>query len=121
MAGPAVQMGGWVARDLLAELDGRRADPFRWFDLGSMAVIGPLWAVADLRGLRFTGFVGWVLWGLAHLAFIPENENRVALLTRWLWQIATRQRPAMLITGHPDQHLEVEVGLEPTPSPASRF
>jgi NADH dehydrogenase len=121
MAGPAVQMGGWVARDLLAELDGRRAEPFRWFDLGSMAVIGPLWAVADLRGLRFTGFIGWVLWGLAHLAFIPENENRVALLTRWLWQIATRQRPAMLITGRPDQHLEVEVGLEPTPSPASRF
>ncbi|MCP9796654.1 NAD(P)/FAD-dependent oxidoreductase [Cyanobium sp. Lug-B] len=112
MAGPAVQMGGWVALDLLAQLGGRRQAPFRWFDFGSMAVIGPLCAVADLRGLRFTGPLGWLLWGLAHLAFMPANENRLTLLTKWLWMIATQQRASLLITGRPDQHLGVEVGLE---------
>jgi NADH dehydrogenase len=98
MAGPAVQMGAWVARDLLAGIEGRRQATFRWNDVGSMAVIGPLHAVADLRGLRVSGPLGWLLWGLAHLAFMPANENRLTLLTKWLWAIATRQRSSLLIT-----------------------
>ena len=112
MAGPAVQMGGWVALDLLAQLTGERQNPFRWFDFGSMAVIGPLCAVADLRGVKVSGALGWLLWALAHLAFMPANENRLTLLTKWLWVIATGQRANLLITGRPDQHIGVEVGLE---------
>ncbi|MEX1317400.1 MAG: NAD(P)/FAD-dependent oxidoreductase [Synechococcaceae cyanobacterium] len=111
MAGPAVQMGGWVARDLLARLQGSTMAPFRWVDLGSMAVIGPWYAVADLRGWHVTGLPGWILWALAHLAFIPDTENRIALFSKWMWQIATRQRTALLITGRPDQHIGVDVGL----------
>ena len=112
MAGPAVQAGGWVADSILAGLAARQPPPpFSWVDLGSMAVIGPWYAVADLRGLRVTGLVGWVLWALAHLAFIPDTENRISLFSKWMWQIATRQRTALLITGRPDQHLEVDVGL----------
>jgi NADH dehydrogenase len=111
MAGPAVQAGGWVARDLLAGLRGESIAPFRWTDLGSMAVIGPWYAVADLRGWHVTGLAGWILWALAHLAFIPDTENRIALFSKWMWQIATRQRTALLITGRPDQHLGVDVGL----------
>jgi NADH dehydrogenase len=111
MAGPAVQAGGWVARDLLAGLRGESQPPFQWTDLGSMAVIGPWYAVADLRGWHVTGLAGWILWALAHLAFIPDTENRIALFSKWMWQIATRQRTALLITGRPDQHLGVDVGL----------
>ncbi|MCS5699143.1 NAD(P)/FAD-dependent oxidoreductase [Cyanobium sp. FGCU-52] len=111
MAGPAVQAGGWVARDILARLNGETIAPFRWLDLGSMAVIGPWYAVADLRGWHLTGLAGWVVWALAHLAFIPDTENRIALFSKWMWQIATRQRTALLITGRPDQHLGVDVGL----------
>jgi NADH dehydrogenase len=111
MAGPAVQMGSWVARDILAGLKGEESPPFRWLDLGSMAVIGPWYAVADLRGWHVTGLAGWILWALAHLAFIPDTENRIALFSKWMWQIATRQRTALLITGRPDQHIGVDVGL----------
>ena len=111
MAGPAVQMGSWVAKDLLAQLRGEASPPFRWLDLGSMAVIGPWYAVADLRGWHVTGLAGWVVWALAHLAFIPDTENRIALFSKWMWQIATRQRTALLITGRPDQHIGVDVGL----------
>jgi len=111
MAGPAVQMGSWVAKDILAGLKGEESPPFHWMDLGTMAVIGPWYAVADLRGWHVTGLMGWVLWALAHLAFIPDTENRIALFSKWMWQIATRQRTALLITGRPDQHIGVDVGL----------
>jgi len=112
MAGPAVQMGAWVAKDILARSQGQTFKPFRWMDFGSMAVVGPGFAVADLRGFRLSGALGWLLWGLAHLAFMPETENRVSLLVKWLWQIGTRERASMLITGHPNQHMAVEVGLD---------
>ena len=112
MAGPAVQMGGWVAADIIAKIQGRTHKSFQFTDFGTMAVLGRLHAVADLRGLKVTGLPGWILWGLAHLMFMPANENRLTLLTKWLWAIATRQRASMLITGRPNQHLNVEVGLE---------
>ena len=112
MAGPAVQMGTWVAQDILAGVEGRSRRPFRFLDFGSMAVLGPMHAVADLRGLRVSGRLGWLLWGLAHLAFMPVMENRVVLLTKWLWGIANRDRGSLLLIGHPNQHLGVEVGLE---------
>jgi NADH dehydrogenase len=97
MAGPAVQMGTWVARDILARRRGRQHAPFRFLDYGTMAVIGPLFAVADLRGLKVSGAIGWLLWGLAHLAFMPARENRLILLTKWLWAIVVRQRSSLVI------------------------
>ena len=117
MAGPAVQMGSWVAADIVARSEGRSHRAFQFTDFGTMAVLGPLHAVADLRGFKVSGLAGWILWGLAHLAFMPANENRISLLTKWLWAIATRQRASMLITGRPNQHLNVDVGLEASPPP----
>ena len=98
MAGPAVQMGGWVAKDILAQCQSQPNSAFAFTDFGSMAVVGPLFAVANLRGLKLSGPLGWVLWGLAHLAFMPANESRLTLLTKWLWMIATRERSALVIT-----------------------
>jgi NADH dehydrogenase len=98
MAGPAVQMGAWVAKDILASCQGESHAPFRFLDFGSMAVVGPLFAVANLRGIKVSGPLGWLLWGVAHLAFMPANENRITLLTKWLWMIATRERSALVIT-----------------------
>jgi NADH dehydrogenase len=101
MAGPAVQMGTWVARDILARSRAQTHRPFRFADFGTMAVIGPLFAVADLRGLKLSGAFGWLLWGLAHLAFMPARENRILLLTKWLWMILARQRSALVISEGP--------------------
>lgn len=112
MGGPAVQMGGWVAADILARSQGQQHKPFVFSDFGSMAVVGPLYAVADLRGIHLTGLIGWLAWGMAHLLFMPEMENRFSLLLKWLWQIATKERDSLLIIGSPNQHMGVEVGLE---------
>jgi len=115
MAGPAVQMGGWVAKDIRAQLEGRSHKPFAWFDFGSMAVIGRVGAVADLRGLKLAGLPAWVLWAVAHLAFMPDEENRLTLLVKWLWAILTRQRGSLLLTGMPSQHVGLEGGSAPFP------
>ena len=84
--------------DILAKLQNQSHATFVFTDFGSMAVVGPLFAVADLRGIKMSGALGWLIWGLAHLAFIPDNENRITLLTKWLWMIVTRERSALVIT-----------------------
>lgn len=114
MAGPATQMGQWVGRDLRAQVEGRRHASFRYVDFGSMAVLGRLSAVANLRGVKLAGFPGWVLWALAHLAFMPDDENRITLLVKWLWAIVSEQRSSLLITGLPN---EVQPGQGTAPFP----
>ncbi|QVV67829.1 NAD(P)/FAD-dependent oxidoreductase [Synechococcus sp. LA31] len=101
MAGPAVQMGVWVAKDILAKQQNQQHPAFAFTDFGTMAIVGSLFAVADLRGVKVSGVFGWLLWGLAHLAFMPDRENRLTLLTKWLWLIFTRERSALVITGAP--------------------
>ena len=114
LASVAVQMGRWVARDLRAGLEGRSQAPFRFVDFGSMAMLGRLHAEADLRGWRVDGPLGWLIWGVAHLGFMPANENRVSLLIKWLWAIAARQRGSLLIMGEPC--FEEAMALSPAPT-----
>jgi NADH dehydrogenase len=79
MAGPATQMGGWVAKDIRAKLEGGSQAPFSFFDFGSMAVLGRINAVADLRGLKFAGGAGWALWAAAH-----SDGSKIWEPPRWL-------------------------------------
>ncbi|MBV8598575.1 MAG: NAD(P)/FAD-dependent oxidoreductase, partial [Actinobacteria bacterium] len=63
LSAPAMQQGRYAARAILASIAGcTPPPPFRYRDKGTMAVIGRNAAVADVFGLRLTGFVGWVAW-----------------------------------------------------------
>ncbi|KZR63696.1 hypothetical protein PMIT1327_02052 [Prochlorococcus marinus str. MIT 1327] len=108
MAGPATQAGGFVGKDITAVLSGSSRPTFNWFDFGSMAVLDRVAAVADLRGFKFSGGIGWMCWALAHLAFMPNPENRITLLFKWLVAVVSQQRSSMLLTGMPSQHIDID-------------
>ena len=64
VAQPAIQEGNYVGKLIQARLAGdRRCEPFKYFDKGSMATIGHLAAVADAFGMKFTGVIGYMMWG----------------------------------------------------------
>jgi NADH:ubiquinone reductase (H+-translocating) len=52
----AKQQGAYVARKILADLQGRAPPPFRYRDLGSLATIGRNTAIVEMGPLRLTGF-----------------------------------------------------------------
>ena len=52
----AIQGGRYAGRRIVATLDGRPTPPFRFKDLGELATIGRLRAVADFRRFRIRGF-----------------------------------------------------------------
>lgn len=105
MAAPAKQAGTFIGRDLAAIVAGRPRPRFHYVDLGSMAVLDRVTAVADLRGLKVSGSAGWLLWAVVHLALIPGWENRISLSIKWLFALFTQQRAALLLTGMPSQHI----------------
>ena len=55
--------------------------------------------MADIRGVRFHGFVAWWMWLALHLFYLIGFQNRVLVIVRWSWSFVTRGRGARLITG----------------------
>jgi NADH dehydrogenase len=100
LAPVAMQEGRYVGRTVRARVEGRATPPFRYRDKGNLATIGRSAAVADLKGVRVSGFPAWLLWLVVHLFYLVGYQNRLLVLIRWSFSFATRGRGARLIT-HP--------------------
>ncbi len=99
VAQPAIQEGRYVAVVIADRLRGEKSKPFHYLDKGSLATIGRGAAVADLNGLRLSGFPAWLLWIFVHLLYIVEFQNRLLVFMQWAWFYFTWDRSARLITG----------------------
>jgi NADH dehydrogenase len=99
----AMQQGRYAARTILARRRGGRVRPFRYLDKGNVATIGRARAVADLHGIHLSGFPAWVFWLALHLYYLIGFQNRVLVLTRWVFSFVTRGRGARLIVGGDDR------------------
>jgi NADH dehydrogenase len=97
----AMQQGGYVAKLIQKRLRGEAeaAGKFRYFDKGSLAVIGRASAVAEIRGLHMSGLLAWLTWLFVHLLYIVEFSNRVLVFIQWGFLYLTYNQGARLITG----------------------
>jgi NADH:ubiquinone reductase (H+-translocating) len=89
VAQPALQEGKYVGKVITARIRGEQPPPpFKYFDKGSMATIGHKSAVADAFGMKFTGFIAYVMWGFIHVLYLVGWGNRLGTLYTWaraLW------------------------------------
>lgn len=99
VAPAAMQMGRHVGRLITSGT----SLPFRYRDKGSLATIGRARAVADIRGLRFGGFMAWFAWLGIHIFYLIGFRNRFFVLAGWAWHYLTFRRGARIITGVPKQ------------------
>jgi len=99
----AMQEGRYAARLIRNRLGARETPPFRYHDKGNLATIGRAAAVADVRGLRLSGFIAWITWLVVHLWYLVGFQNRILVLVRWSFSFATHGRGARLITGPPSR------------------
>ena len=97
LAPVAMQEGRYVARVIRNRLTGRATKPFEYVDKGNLATIGRSKAVADVKGIRISGFVAWVTWLVVHLFYLIGFQNRLLVITRWTFSFLTRGRGARLI------------------------
>ncbi len=97
--GDAAKQGGrHAARAIQAQLAGKPVPQFRDRHLGDIATIGRSAAVIDFGWLQLTGWVGWWVWGLAHIYFLIGLKNRISVAVSWMWIYLTGHRSARLIT-----------------------
>jgi NADH dehydrogenase len=98
----AIQQGVQAARNIMRCIDGKKLQPFRYFDKGSMATIGRKSAVAVLPGgVILSGWAAWLGWLAVHLAFIVDLQNRVLVIMRWAWAYLGWKWNVRLITENP--------------------
>ncbi len=98
----AMQMAKYVARVIGRELAGTapkaaRAEPFRYWDKGTMATIGRSAAVAIIGKLRLSGMFAWLAWLFVHLLFLIGFRNRFSVLMNWIYSYFTWRRGARII------------------------
>ena len=71
-----MQGGLHAANTIKRRLEAGPRWPFTYRDLGSAAAIGRFKAIVNVRGLRLSGFPGWVVWLFVHIAFLNGFGHR---------------------------------------------
>jgi NADH:ubiquinone reductase (H+-translocating) len=95
----AIQQGCYAGRMISQQLKARVPQrPFRYFDKGSMAVVGKNFAVLERGRIRMSGFLTWLVWVFIHIMFLPQLQNRLRVQRQWLWSYWTGQRSSRLIS-----------------------
>lgn len=111
----AMQMGDATAGNLLHDLKGGPRKNFTYRDKGTMATIGRKKAIAQAAGMKFSGFIAWMMWLFLHVFFLIGFRNRLAVMFDWFWAYLTRERSARLITGDADELRDAIQFIEATP------
>jgi NADH dehydrogenase len=79
----ALRQGRALAKQLVAELTGRARRPFDFRLLGEMVPLSRRTAVADLRGIKLTGFPAWFLWKTVYMLKLPTLASRFRVVLDW--------------------------------------
>ena len=110
VAPAAKQQGKYVAEALRAKLAGKEIVPFRYRNLGNLATIGRRSAVIEFGRWHLTGFIAWLLWGVAHIFFLIGFRNRIVVMVDWIWAYLWYSGGARLITGVDKRYQTHEAG-----------
>jgi NADH dehydrogenase len=91
------------ARRLAKNIAGDR-QPYRYRMLGQVATLGRYKGIADVLGLRLTGFLGWFVTRGYHLYQLPLLSRKLRVVADWTTSLFFRRDIAELsMLGHPQR------------------
>ena len=95
----AIQGGRYAADQIVRRIaGGEPRGPFHYRDKGNMATISRFSAVADIKGLRFSGFLAWLIWLVVHLFYIIGFKSRITTVLHWAVSFLGRGRSQRVAT-----------------------
>jgi NADH dehydrogenase FAD-containing subunit len=93
-----MQQGRYAGHVIHRLVTGKPAPkPFRYFDKGTMAVVGLGYAVLQTGRLHLKGYVAWLAWAVVHVLSLAQPALRISVFSQWVWTYFTRQRGSWLI------------------------
>jgi NADH dehydrogenase FAD-containing subunit len=114
----AMQQGRYVGKLIHQRLAAKPSPrPFRYFDKGSMAVVGKGFAVLQARKVHLHGFIAWLAWAAVHLEFLGQSNLRISVFIQWVWTYLTGKRGSRLIV-NPAAHAVASPTASKAPAPA---
>jgi NADH:ubiquinone reductase (H+-translocating) len=79
----AIREAKTCAQNIVATMAGKAKKPFKFKALGILASLGNRKAVADLMGIRLTGFLAWFAWRGIYLSKLPGFGRKVRVAIDW--------------------------------------
>jgi NADH dehydrogenase len=79
----ATRQAACVARNIAATLRGERRAAFAFTALGKMGSLGRRSAVAEIFGVKLSGFLAWWLWRTIYLLKLPGLDRKLRVATDW--------------------------------------
>ncbi len=79
----AIRQGRRAARNIVATLRGAPRRAFAFKALGKMGSLGHHSAVAEILGVRLSGFVAWWLWRTIYLMKLPGLDRKIRVAADW--------------------------------------
>jgi len=83
----AERQGRQAALNLVRTVKGEATQPFRFKALGQLCSIGGYQAVAEMFGMRISGFLAWFLWRGVYLVKLPTWSRRIKVGLDWAWDL----------------------------------
>lgn len=72
-----------LARNLSAHLRGQPLSPFDYRARASLASLGNYRGVAEIYGVRVTGWAAWLIWRTVYLGMLPGISSRIRVAIDW--------------------------------------
>ncbi len=72
-----------LADNIHAATRGKPLKPFHFGGLGTLCVVGHQTACAEIKGVRFSGFLAWMMWRAVYLSKLPGLERKVRVFVDW--------------------------------------
>ena len=79
----AIREGRCAADNIVATIRGERPRAFAFKALGKMGSLGHRSAVAEVLGLKLSGFLAWWLWRTVYLMKLPGLDRKLRVAVDW--------------------------------------
>ena len=88
----AIQQGKFIAKQIMRLAKNQKLENFKYLDKGSMATIGRNKAVVQVKSLKISGAVAWLIWLWLHLFYLLGGRNKIGTMADWTWNYLTFDR-----------------------------
>jgi len=79
----AIREARCLARNIVATMRVGTKKPFHFHALGKLGALGHQRAVAEVFGVKISGFIAWVLWRFIYLMKMPGLDRKVRVAVGW--------------------------------------
>ena len=88
----AIQQGKFIAKQIARLGKNKGLENFKYLDKGSMATIGRNKAVVQVKGIKISGAIAWLIWLWLHLFYLLGGRNKIGTMADWTWNYLTFDR-----------------------------